>query len=113
MTIITTNEYHVINFESSNIDQLLFSSINKLLIDHNQKNSSLIFSSILDNRIISTKEILTNICYNNKKLTKRHTKESNKGKKISMMINYFILINKFFLRFSILHSRYIQFIILY
>ncbi|CAF3394445.1 unnamed protein product [Rotaria sp. Silwood1] len=72
MTIITTNQYHIIKFD---IDQFIFSSINKLLIDHNQKNLSLIFSSILNNRIINTTEILTNNCYTNKKLIKRNTKE--------------------------------------
>ncbi|CAF4126476.1 unnamed protein product [Rotaria socialis] len=75
MTIVTTNQNHIINFEPNNIDQLAFSSINKLLIAHNQNNASLIFSSI-----INTKETLINSCYNNNnnnnnKVAKRNTKE--------------------------------------
>ncbi|CAF5190041.1 unnamed protein product, partial [Rotaria magnacalcarata] len=74
MTIVTTNKNHIISFEPNNIDQLSFSSINKLLIAHNQNNASVIFSSI-----INTKEILIDNCYNNNnnnnKVAKRNTKE--------------------------------------
>jgi len=75
MTISTTNQYHIINFKSNNINQFLFSSRNKLFIDYNKKNSSLVISSILNKKIINTTEILTNNCYENKAIIKRNTNE--------------------------------------
>ncbi|CAF3939874.1 unnamed protein product [Rotaria sordida] len=86
MTIITTNQYHIINFEQNYIDQFIFSSINKLIIDHNQKNLSLIFSSILNNRIINTTEILMHNCYKNKKFIKRNTKEQYRDDSTSSIV---------------------------
>ena len=79
MTINTTNQYHIINFQSN---QLLFLSINKLIIDYNRKNSSLIFTTISNNKIINTTELLINHCYENKAIIKRNTKEQNRSGKI-------------------------------
>jgi len=75
MTIITTNQYHMINLKQNDIDQLLISSIYKLLIDHNQTSSSLIFSSISNNKIINRTKISTNYCYQNERIIKRNTKQ--------------------------------------
>jgi len=65
----------MINFKSNDIHQLLFPSINQLLIDYNKKTSSIIFSLISNNKIINTTEILINNCYENKTIIKRNTKE--------------------------------------
>jgi len=89
MTISTTNQYHIINFKSNDINQLLFSSLNKIFIDYNQKNSSLIFSLISNNRILNTTEILINNCYENKTIIKRNTKEQyQSGRFIIYLIKF-------------------------
>jgi hypothetical protein len=78
MTIIRTNQYHIINIKQN---KLLFSSITKLLINTNEQNSSLIFLSILNNQIINKTEIGIKNCYVNKIINKRSTKEQYRSGK--------------------------------
>jgi len=91
MTMITTNQYHIINLKLNDINQLLFSSINKVLINYNSKNSSLIFSTILNKKLINTTEILINNCYENKTILKRNTKEQYRFGRSSIYL--FIYLN--------------------
>lgn len=108
ITIVTTNQHHKIHIEKSGLGQLLFSSLSKLLIDHNQKNSSLIFSSILNKRIINTTEILTNVCYGDKKLVKRNLKDLNRPGKGDILFIHLFDIHSFFFffyRFNSIHSN--------
>ncbi|CAF3986081.1 unnamed protein product [Adineta steineri] len=77
MTIITSNEHHIINIKQNERNQLLFSSLNKLIIDNYEINSSLIFSSVSNNKIINSTEISTDNCYQT--IIKRHTKEQSQS----------------------------------
>ena len=67
----------MINIQSNENNQLLFSSINELLIEYQAKNSSLLFSSKLN-----TTEISIQNCYQTKTIIKRQVKEKlRSGKK--------------------------------
>jgi hypothetical protein len=75
LTIQTTNQYHMIQFKSNEINQFLFPSRNQIFIDYNQTNASLFFSSISNKKIINKTEIFIKNCNENKTILKRHTKE--------------------------------------
>ncbi|UJR36616.1 hypothetical protein I4U23_029336 [Adineta vaga] len=77
MTIMTTNEHHIVYLKQNDTNQIVFSSKTELLIDYNQNNSSLIFSSESNNQIIKRTEIFINYCHNIKTLRKRHTKDQS------------------------------------
>ncbi|CAF1031510.1 unnamed protein product [Adineta ricciae] len=77
MTIITTNEHHSIYFVPNDIDQIVFSSKTELLIDYNQNNSLVTFSSKSNQQIIDRRQISVNHCHNVKTKTKRRVKDSS------------------------------------
>lgn len=83
LTIITKNDHHLIRLKRNDIDQvsLTFSSSFKLLIDHNQKNQSIQFSSIINNQEINpTKIISTEICSTGNVIEKRALLTSSREK---------------------------------
>jgi hypothetical protein len=86
LTILTTTEYHIINFQSNKIDQFLFSSIDKLFIDYNQINSSLLFSSLTTKKEISTKH-----CYQKKTILKRYTKSGKSIISLFKILLFFVV----------------------
>lgn len=81
MTILTTDQHHLIDFQSDEKTELIFPSINDLSITYTSINSSLFFFSLSN-----TNELSTDHCHRKTNIIKRSSK-SGKRKNISSSIN--------------------------
>ncbi|CAF3609104.1 unnamed protein product [Rotaria sp. Silwood1] len=86
--ILMTNDYHYIKLkQNKNISQLLFSSKFKLLIDHDDYNKQILFSSISNyGTIINTTNVSIKNCYSEKEFIKRNIRQYDRLESTSSII---------------------------
>ncbi|CAF4739641.1 unnamed protein product, partial [Rotaria sp. Silwood1] len=86
--ILMTNDYHYIKLkQNKNISQLLFSSKFKLLIDYDDYNKQILFSSISNyGTIINTTNVSIKNCYSEKEFIKRNIRQYDRLESTSSII---------------------------
>ena len=80
--ISTSDHRHVIRFERNHIDQHIFSSIERLSIDHYPMNTSLLVTSMLNERIIKTRTLSSTSCYERGSITKRNLPPASRSSRL-------------------------------
>lgn len=81
LTIITSNNRHLIEFKYQHINEKIFySSVFSIEIDHNQKTRSLIISPVENETKMNSTEFSTKFCFENKNVEKRALSKASTSK---------------------------------